>query len=107
MANQDFLRQTLEHYRQQLQAQLEAARKTEALIAHFEKELGESSTVESSQTGIEFVKLAGDVRSPEPRTVEVGPDQFFGMTQTQAATAYLQLGKRADSIDEFVEALRK
>jgi hypothetical protein len=106
MANQDFLRQTLEHYRQQRQTQLEEIRKTEALIAHFEKELGESATVEPSQTGIEFVKLAGDIRPPETRTVEIRPDEFYGMTQTQAAKAYLLRVKRAVSIDQIVEALR-
>jgi hypothetical protein len=106
MATNDYLRQTLEHYRQQRQAQLEEIRKTEALIAHFEKELGESVSIEPSQTGIEFVNLAADVRSPEPRTVDIRPDQFYGMTQTQAAKAYLQLVKRAVSIDQIVEALR-
>jgi hypothetical protein len=106
MANNDYLRQTLEHYRQQRQAQLDEIRKTEALIAHFEKELGESASVEPTQTGIEFVNLAADIRSPEPRTVDIRPDEFFGMTQTQAAKAYLQRMKRAVSIEHIVEALK-
>ena len=106
MATNDYLRQTLEHYRQQRQAQLEGIRKTEALIAHLEKELGESASVESSQTGTEFVNLAADVRPPEPRIVDIRPDEFYGMTQTQAAKAYLLRVKRAVSIDQIVEALR-
>jgi len=106
MANQDFLRQTLEHYRKQRQVQLEEIRKTETLIVHLEKELGESATVEPNQTGIGFVKLAGDIRAPEPRNVEIRPDEFYGMTQTQAAKAYLLRVKRAVSIDQIVEALR-
>ncbi len=106
MATNDYLRQTLEHYRQQRQTQLEEIRRTEALIAHFERELGESASVEPSQTGIEFVSLAADLRSPEPRTVDIRPDEFFGMTQTQAAKAYLQRMKRAVSIDQIVEALK-
>lgn len=105
MANNDYLRQTLEHYRQQRQTQLEEIHKTEALIAHFEKELGESATVEPSQ-GIEFVKSAGDLRAPEPRVGDIRPDEFYGMTQTQAARAYLQRVKRAVSIEQIVEALR-
>jgi hypothetical protein len=101
------LRQTLEHYRQQRQAQLEELRKTEALIAHFEKELGESSSVEPSQnSGIDFVNLAADIRPSEPRTVDIRPDEFYGMTQTQAAKAYLQRIKRAVSIEQIVEALK-
>jgi hypothetical protein len=107
MPNNDYLRQTLEHYRQQRQAQIEEIRKTEALIAHFEKELGEPASVEPSPTvGIDFVNLAVDLRSPEPRTVDIRPDEFYGMTQTQAAKAYLQRVKRAVSIDQIVEALR-
>src|SRR5712692_3822638 len=102
MATNDYLRQTLEHYRQQKQAQLEELRKTEALIVHFEKELGESTSVEPSQTGIDFVNLAADVRPPEPRTIDIRPDEFYGMTQTQAAKAYLQRVKRAVSIDQIV-----
>lgn len=106
MAASDYLRQTLEHYRQQRQAQLEELRKTEALIAHFEKELGEASTTELTQSGIEFVNLSADIRPPEPRASDVRPDEFYGMTQTQAAKAYLQRMKRAVSIEQIVEALK-
>jgi hypothetical protein len=106
MAANDYLKKTLEHYRQQRQAQLEQLRKMEVLIAHLEKELGESASVEPNQTGIDFVNLAADVRPPEARTAEIRPDEFYGMTQTQAAKAYLLRVKRAVSIDQIVEALR-
>ena len=107
MATNDYLRQTLEHYRQQRQIQLEELRKTEALIAHFERELGESPSNEPGPTtGIEFVNVAADIRLPEQRTGDIRPDEFYGMTQTQAAKAYLQRVKRAVSIEQIVEALR-
>jgi len=108
MANNDYLRQTLEHYRMQRQTQLDDLRKTEALIAHFERELGESPNSDaSSQTTapIDYGTVV-DVRPSEPRAIEVRPDDFFGMTQTQATKAYLQRVKRAVSLDQIVEALR-
>lgn len=106
MAGKEYLRQTLEHYRQQRQSQLEELRKTEIMVSHLEKELGESPTVEVGPTaGVEFLNLAADIRPSEPRTVG-RPDEFYGMTQTQAAKAYLQRIKMAVSIDQIVEALR-
>jgi hypothetical protein len=107
MANNDYLRQTLEHYREQRMTQLDQVRKTEALIAHLERELGEAPTVDSgqSQTPIEY-PTAIELRSSAPRTIQIEPDDFYGMTQTQAAKAYLQRVKRAVSLDQIVEALR-
>lgn len=108
MANNDYLRQTLEHYRQQRQAQLDELRKTEALIAHFEKELGEASSLEPGQPAASLdYSTVSEARTAPSRTVEIQPDDFYGMTQTQAAKAYLLRVKRAVSIDQIVDALRR
>lgn len=107
MANNDYLRQTLEHYRQQKQAQLEDLRKTEALILHFEKELGEASGTESGEAVPLDYGNVGELRSSPPRAVAIEPDDFFGMTQTQAAKAYLLRVKKAVSIDQIVDALQR
>lgn len=108
MADNDYLRKTLEHYRQQREAQLSALRKTEAFIVELEAELGEPSTVGMSPAPMPLdFGTSIESRPLQPASVTIQPDDFFGMTQTQAARAYLQRVKRAVSIEQIVDALQK
>jgi len=77
------------------------------MITQLEAELGEDSSIDLGQVPVPSDPASfPDVRPSESRNVNILPDQFFGMTQSQAAKAYLQRVKRAVSIDQIVEALR-
>ncbi|HET6144686.1 MAG TPA: hypothetical protein VFE02_14340, partial [Candidatus Acidoferrales bacterium] len=98
----DHLRQTLEYYRQQRQKKFEEYRASDSLVRQLEKELGEAPTSEAEP-------MLATNGSPEipitiPRTLEVRPDEFFSMSQSEAAKTYLRKIKRAISFDQLVEA---
>ncbi len=57
-----------------------------------------------------FAALADRQRQEPSRQagqITIRPDQFFGMSQTQAAAAYLKMVGHAAHIDQIVEALRR
>lgn len=108
MGQNDHMRQTLEHFRQQKQAKLEEIRALDVTIRHLEKELGESSVNES----VEFVMSSADIQNPPQlvgtsRIADVRPDEFFGMQQTEAAKAFLRKVRQAVSTDQLVDGLRR
>jgi len=108
MPDNDYLRKTLDHYRQQRDTQLAELRRTETLIAHLEAELGEASTVEIAPAALPLdFGTAIEARPSQSASVAIQPDDFYGMTQTQAARAYLQRVKRAVSIEQIVDALQR
>lgn len=100
----DHLRQTLEYYRQQRQKKFEEYRASDSLVRQLEKELGEAPTSEAEP----IVATNGSPEIPItfPRTLDVRPDEFFSMSQSEAAKTYLRKIKRAISFDQLVEALR-
>ena len=71
------------------------------LIEALQIELGEvDSSLEARST-----------RAPTPRSgslgrVEIRPDEFFGMSQMEAAYAYLKTVRHAVHLDQILEALR-
>jgi hypothetical protein len=84
---------------------LEELAPLQLMIRQLERELGESTgtpdlpeVTGTAQPGINF--SAG--RSPDIR-----PDEFFGMSQSEAAKAYLNKVSKAVSLDELVTALNK
>lgn len=104
MEASDHLRKTLEHYRQQRQQRLDELRGIEMMIRGLERDLGEASSVSNE------VEEPEDIRSALPpgvKVVNVRPDEFFAMTQTEAAKAYLKKVGQAIPFDELVSALRK
>jgi hypothetical protein len=116
----DHLRKTLDYYRQQRQQkiadmrpQLEQLRSLELMIRQLERELGEApASAELSEVPLALSdnftmadSLATNNRSSAP--VSVRPDEFFTMTQSEAAKAYLKKVGHAISFDELVAALRR
>src|ERR1017187_70554 len=108
MDERDHLRKTLEHYRMQRQQKLDEARAFDGIIRQLERDLGEQSTVEDSGIApgdsgtLSTVRMGG--LSP---LHNIRPDEFFAMSQSDAAKAYLRKVGFAIPFDELVTALRK
>ena len=104
MDEKDHLRKTLEHYRQQRQQKLDELRPIELMIRQLEIDLGETPTVESATNPATIIAAA-------PKSVgsigPIRPDEFFGMSQSDAAKAYLRKVGHAIPFEELVVALRK
>ena len=105
MENSEHLRKTLEHYRQQRQQKLEELRPIELMIRQLEIDLGEAPAGTSSG-GPEGASL------PNPqwvhvKGVSVKPDEFFTMSQSDAAKAYLRKVGHAIPFEDLVDALRR
>jgi hypothetical protein len=112
MEETNTLRPALEHYRAQRQKLLEQLRPIELMIRQLEKDLGESSSLSETpdvQDGIpsSFPSI-GPLSNPLSKglTIPVRPDQFFNMTQSDAAKAYLRPIGRAIPFAELVLALQ-
>ena len=104
MDSMDHLKQTLEYYRQQRQKKFDDYRAADLLVRQLEKELGETPNPESETTIVANGSLEPPISTSRP--LEVRPDEFYGMSQSDAAKAYLRKIKRAISFDQLVEALR-
>lgn len=105
MDNNEHLHKTLEHYRQQRQQKLDELRPIELMIRQLELDLGEAPTG-GAASGAEGTSL------PNPRWVHVKgvsvrPDEFFSMSQSDAAKAYLRKVGHAVPFEELVDALRR
>lgn len=104
------LRKTLEHYRQQRQQKMAELQRIEAMIAQLESDLGEPTASESAATG---AVTAGSLAVGDTFTLfrkpaqQIRPDEFYGMSQSDAAKAYLEMVGRAVPFDELVAALRR
>jgi hypothetical protein len=106
MDSLDHLRQTLDYYRQQRQKKFEDYRAADLLVRQLEKELGEAPSPDAEPVITINGAMELPVNGSTPRSSEVRPDEFFGMSQGDAAKAYLRKIKRAISFDQLVEALR-
>lgn len=108
--NQQHLRQTLEYYRAKKAKRTEEFRAEIAAldiqIHELEKELGESP---SNDSGVETMSFPPSEPFATIGTTgpSVRPDEFFGMSQSEAAKAYLRKIGRAISLDQLVDALKK
>jgi hypothetical protein len=107
MDDLEHLRQTLEHYRQQRQKHLEDLKRIEMMIGQLEQDLGENPSVDFT---------AEDSQSPAvPATTSVSlrilpivrPDEFYGMSQTDAARAFLKKAGHAIHVAHLVSALQR
>ena len=104
MADLEHLRKTLEHYRQQRQQKLEEVQGVDLMIRQLERDLGDSPTEETSLPSDD----PNPTNLPRFRVVSsIRPDEFFGMSQNDAAKAYLRKMGRAISMDELVTALQR
>jgi hypothetical protein len=112
MPDNDFLRQTLTHYREQRQRILEQLRPVDLMIRHIETELGETPDTTFLPDFPQALSMDGNAeRIPSlannKRPGEVRGDEFFGLSQGEAARAYLRKVGHAAEIPELVAALNK
>jgi hypothetical protein len=110
MNGAEHLRQTLDYYRQQLQKKLEELAPLQLMIRQLERELGDSSNtpdLSDLATGGTSAGLPPFAPFGAERSTDIRPDEFYGMSQSEAAKAYLKKVGRAISLDELVSALNK
>jgi len=109
MPTAESLRDTLNYFKQQREKKLQEARAFDVTIQQLERELGENpdsgelsiNLGDSLPPMVERVEVSTNGRKPEIR-----PDEFFGMTQAEAARKYLKRVGHAVSFDELVSALQ-
>lgn len=111
MDDRDSLRPALEHYRKKRLELLQQLKALEPLIRQLESDLGEASSSEDDDLDIVEMLTAPNSNSDRPVfTGPVGPalrpDEFFGMSQSDAAKAYLRKIGRAIPFSQLVVALK-
>lgn len=106
MADTEFLKKTLEHYRQQRQAKAAELHAIDLFIAQLEKDLGQPVTVHTVTPLIPVIGHKVDTAAHSKGRAEIRPDEFVGMTQSEAAKAYLTRVGHGIPLDDLVTALR-
>jgi hypothetical protein len=112
------LRKALEHYRQRKADKLKEVQDLEQMISRLSRDLGEMSPdvqadeeEQSSESGIgeawQESEYGPSTPSKNGMKASVRPDEFFGMTYSAAATAYLEKVRHAVSMDELLDALNR
>jgi hypothetical protein len=116
MAENESLRMALEHYRQRKVAKLKEVQDLDLMISRLSRDLGEASEdvqadteEESSDTGIGEAWQESEFGTTlkNGAKANVRPDEFFGMTYSSAAAAYLDKVRHAVSMDELLDALNR
>jgi hypothetical protein len=121
MADSDHLRKTLEHYKRQRQQKLDELRPIEEqrkqkldelqpielMIRQLLRDLGEAPSIEPpTDTIVDTLRQPQEELGLHPMLF-LKPDEFYGMSQSDAAKTYLRRVGHAITFDELVEALRK
>jgi hypothetical protein len=111
MATNDALKQSLEHFLQQLlqqrQRKLDEIRSIETTIRQIQGQVGEAGDLlELSTASAISATPESVVANSAPGTYTPRADEFFGMAQGEAAKAFLEKVGRAVSLDELVQALK-
>jgi hypothetical protein len=109
MPTTESLRDTLNYFKQQREKKLQEARAFDLTIQQLERELGENidggevsiNVGDSLPPMVDRVEVSTNGRKPDIR-----PDEFFAMTQAEAARKYLKRVGHAVSFDELVSALQ-
>jgi hypothetical protein len=115
MIETDHIKKTLEHYRnlrnakiEELKPQLDEIRGYELLIRKLADDLNEPANVETinvaTATAPGSTTLVAPKNGAGRRTLK--PDEFFQMSQSEAARAYLKMVGHSISMDELVSALQ-
>jgi hypothetical protein len=106
METKEHLLQTLEHFKQQRTVKLQEVRSLDVLIRGLEQELGDAAP--ASEAADSFSTPEG-LPSPNVNggSASVRPDEFFSMTQTDAAKAYLRKLGRAISMDQLLDGMKR
>lgn len=116
MAANDWMRTALDHYRVQRDRilatlppeMLGELRNIELMIRNLERDLGEGGSRQAENIAPPATNQAasGVVGLSGGRSPEIRPDEFFAMTISDAARAYLTKVGHAVTIDNLIEALR-
>jgi hypothetical protein len=107
MENKEHLQRTLEHYRQLRQQKLEEIRPIEMMIRQLELDLGESPTIDNAASREATAPSASGIAVGPGIGTIIRPDEFFGMSQNDAAKAFLRKMGRAIPFADLVTALQK
>ena len=99
-------KQLLEKYRTERRELVEKVRELDITVRRIESDLGETP---EALEDVETPDLIQEDRAPVSRVKAspIEPDEFFGLTQGEAAIKYLEMVGRAVSLDQLVEALKK
>ncbi len=109
MPTEESLRETLAFFKQQRDKKIQEVRASfEVTIQQIERELGEAPSSESPINIGDYVPpvMERGAEIPNGRRPEIRPDEFFGMTQAEAARQYLKKIGHAVSFEELVVALQ-
>lgn len=111
MPTDEYLRQTLEHYRGQERKLVEDLRSVRLMLRQIERDLGiESSDPGDEVLGTPSASGAGSTLAASSAgggKPNIRPDEFFGLTHAEAARRYLKRVGHAVALDELVDALQK
>lgn len=107
MSSPDFLKQTLEYYRQQRQKRIDELRTLETSIRQLEQDLGEPTVIANGADLPAGLDPLAERSGFNDQKLEIRPDEFFQKSHSEAARMYLMKIGHAVSWDELVEALRK
>jgi hypothetical protein len=117
MAENESLRMALEHYRQRKAEKLTEVQELDLMISRLSRDLGDTSQEtpadreeeDSSNTGISEAWQENEYGSTAKNGAKttLRPDEFFGMTYSIAAEAYLNKVGHAVSMDELLDALNR
>lgn len=110
----EHMRQTLEYYKKlrekavaAIKPQLDEIRGYETIIQRLASDLKEPVNIEPlvAEASMLSAPNGNHITTPSSRPM-LRPDEFFQMSQSDAARAYLRMVKRAISMDELVSALQ-
>src|ERR1019366_3993114 len=117
MAENESLRKALDHYLQRKTEKLKEVQELDLMISRLKRDLGETSQEsqadkeeDASDTGISEAwqeNEFGPAALKNGMKTNVRPDEFFGMTYSTAAAAYLDKVRHAVSMDELLDALSR
>lgn len=106
MAETEHLRKTLEHYRQQRQQKIDEIRAMELMIRQLERDLGEQPSADMAIADPDELNVVNLGRGIG-KSSAVRPDEFYGMSQNDAAKIYLRKVGHAIAVNELVSALQR
>jgi hypothetical protein len=107
MVSRNHLQETLDYYLQQRAYKMDEIKAIDLMVRQLQKELGESPSADSSSMAQDGNNLLLSTTSSEVAQRSIRPDEFFGMSQTDAAKSYLRTIKRAISMEQLVTALKE
>ncbi len=113
MATNDSLKQTLEHFKQQRQKKLDemvaSLSGLDEAIRQIQMQLGETPEQPADSLARLGMPQLAEAMKPSGKAGGIftpRPDEFYGMSQQEAAKAFLERVGHAVSLDDLVNGLR-